>query len=307
MYCSQCGAPLAAGVQFCAACGAPAASGTTLPERVRPAVVTLLAVLKFIVGFAWLAVSLVCVVTAGRSTESLVPLLLAVFFFVLGTFAVVGGYGLWTLRRYGRFIQMAYSFVGLLGFPLQTLISVLILIYMFKPGVRILFSGKPVEQLTRDEQGHLRALSSSSTAAVVVGIAVAALVMVSFTGLMAAIAIPNLLNAIDRGKQKRTMADLRSIATAVEAYATDVNAYPSAASAAELRPFLEPTYIKTMPVLDGWSNAFEVESSATGYTLYSHGKDGVGGNCDQGETALYNDEICFVDGRFTRYPQGMVH
>ena len=52
------------------------------------------------------------------------------------------------------------------------------------------------------------------------------LIVVAIIGIIAAIAIPNLLNAIDRGKQKRTMADIRSVGTAVEAYAVDVNFYP---------------------------------------------------------------------------------
>ena len=32
------------------------------------------------------------------------------------------------------------------------------------------------------------------------------------------------MNAIDRGKQKRTMADIRAVATAVDSYAVDHNA-----------------------------------------------------------------------------------
>ncbi|MBZ5641051.1 MAG: prepilin-type N-terminal cleavage/methylation domain-containing protein, partial [Acidobacteriia bacterium] len=51
------------------------------------------------------------------------------------------------------------------------------------------------------------------------------LIVVAIIGIIAAIAIPNLLNAIDRGKQKRTMADIRSIGTAVESYAIDNNYY----------------------------------------------------------------------------------
>ena len=35
------------------------------------------------------------------------------------------------------------------------------------------------------------------------------LIVVAIIGIIAAIAIPNLLNAVDRSKQKRTMADLR--------------------------------------------------------------------------------------------------
>ena len=53
------------------------------------------------------------------------------------------------------------------------------------------------------------------------------LVVVAVIGIITAIAIPNLLNAIDKGKQKRSMVDIRSIGTAVEAYAVEFNCYPS--------------------------------------------------------------------------------
>ncbi len=49
------------------------------------------------------------------------------------------------------------------------------------------------------------------------------LIVVAIIGILAAIAIPNLLTAIQRSKQKRSMADIRSIATAWEARATDNN------------------------------------------------------------------------------------
>jgi type IV pilus assembly protein PilA len=54
------------------------------------------------------------------------------------------------------------------------------------------------------------------------------LIVVAIIGILAAIAIPNLLTAMQRSKQKRTMADMRSIATAWEARATDVNKYNAA-------------------------------------------------------------------------------
>ena len=56
------------------------------------------------------------------------------------------------------------------------------------------------------------------------------LIVVAIIGIIAAIAIPNLLNAIDRGKQKRTMADLRSMGTAIEEYSIDNNFYPDVSS-----------------------------------------------------------------------------
>jgi len=131
------------------------------------------------------------------------------------------------------------------------------------------------------------------------------LIVVAIIGIIAAIAIPNLLNAIDRGKQKRTMADMRSIGTAVEAYAVDNNVYPVAASAAVLAPLVSPIYIKTMPLVDGWNTTFVVASVATEYTISSNGKDATPGTCVNGTiTSLFSQDICFANGQFIQYPQG---
>ena len=130
------------------------------------------------------------------------------------------------------------------------------------------------------------------------------LIVVAIIGIIAAIAIPNLLNAIDRGKQKRTMADMRSIGTAIESYAVDNNVYPVAASNTVLAGLVEPIYIKKMPLVDGWNGPYQVASVTTTYTVHSFGKDGTGTTCTAGPTQLFNDEICFVAGQFIRYPQG---
>ena len=54
------------------------------------------------------------------------------------------------------------------------------------------------------------------------------LIVIAIIGILAAIAIPNLLNAVQRGKQKRTMVDMRALATAVEAYHVDNSIFPTA-------------------------------------------------------------------------------
>src|SRR3989454_791783 len=81
------------------------------------------------------------------------------------------------------------------------------------------------------------------------------LIVVAIIGIIAAIAIPNLLNAIDRSKQKRTMADIRSVGTAVEEYAIDNNFYPVQTTQGDLNPgingTIEPVYIKVAPSSDG--------------------------------------------------------
>src|ERR1043166_9510090 len=54
------------------------------------------------------------------------------------------------------------------------------------------------------------------------------LIVVAIIGILAAIAIPNLMTAVQRAKQKRTMVNIRNIATAWEACAGDLSKYNSA-------------------------------------------------------------------------------
>jgi len=130
------------------------------------------------------------------------------------------------------------------------------------------------------------------------------LIVVAIIGLLASIAIPNLLNALDKGKQKRTMSDLRSISTAVEAYAVDNTHYPIVSSVVAIKAVVDPIFIDTIPQYDGWSHDLQVEATSSQYTVYSQGKDGTGTNCTVGATSTFNDQICFVNGRFARYPEG---
>jgi general secretion pathway protein G len=105
------------------------------------------------------------------------------------------------------------------------------------------------------------------------------LIVVAIIGIIAAIAIPNLLNAIQRGKQKRTMADMRSIATAIEAFSVDNNRYPQGGSpVVAIQSSVEPRYIKKLPTKDAWNGEYDYQrgpqpSSAQTYTLISYGKD----------------------------------
>jgi general secretion pathway protein G len=125
-------------------------------------------------------------------------------------------------------------------------------------------------------------------------------------GIIAAIAIPNLLGAIDRGKQKRTMADMRSIGSAVEAYAVDQSRYPTSSDAGTLALAIAPGFIKTMPRNDGWSNEYVVDATGVSYTISSNGKDGTASGCAAGVIITQlNQDICFSHGGFIQYPQGM--
>ena len=135
------------------------------------------------------------------------------------------------------------------------------------------------------------------------------LIVVAIIGIIAAIAIPNLLNAIDRGKQKRTMADMRSLGTSIESYAVDNNFYPkgmASVGAAGVSTHVAPIYIKTVPTTDGWNNAWDVDSTGTGaeYTITSPAKDGTQGTQTGGQTGDFNCDILFANGQFFQWPQG---
>ncbi len=140
------------------------------------------------------------------------------------------------------------------------------------------------------------------------------LIVVAIIGIIAAIAIPNLLNAINRGRQKRTMADIRSIATAVESYQVDWNFYPKALAALSgLNGLVTPTYIKQIPQRDGWNQnmGFASDTNGTAYTLWSTAKAGTDASGTPtiihsgGATTDFSDDIIFVDGRYYQWPEGM--
>src|SRR5688500_2572428 len=98
------------------------------------------------------------------------------------------------------------------------------------------------------------------------------LIVVAIIGILAAIAIPNLLTAMQRSRQKRSMADMRTIASAWEARATDVNSYAAAGitwpdptvSIDTLTTTISPTYINKIPLYDGWGVKFQVGKTTEG-------------------------------------------
>ncbi|MBD3265309.1 prepilin-type N-terminal cleavage/methylation domain-containing protein [bacterium] len=55
------------------------------------------------------------------------------------------------------------------------------------------------------------------------------LIVVAIIGILAAIAVPNFLNAQVKAKVSRVYSDLRSLGTAIEMYRVDNNAYPGGA------------------------------------------------------------------------------
>jgi type II secretion system protein G len=135
------------------------------------------------------------------------------------------------------------------------------------------------------------------------------LIVVAIIGIIAAIAIPNLLNAIQRGRQKRTMADMRAVGTAVESYAVDNNKYPAGGSPlSEIQSNLEPRYIAQVPLQDAWNGFMDYLSSPSSspqvYSVESYGKNLTNEDYAVGTTTNFNNDIIFSQGLFTQYAEG---
>jgi type II secretion system protein G len=150
------------------------------------------------------------------------------------------------------------------------------------------------------------------------------LVALAIVGILVAIAVWNYHASIQRARQKRTMADMRSIATAWEGRATDVKSYNAAAagftmpaapiSFGEMNTLLVPTYIKVLPRIDGWGHPFDFAADqAVGsvtvadlYSLRSPGRDGVyATSYVLGGTTDFDCDIVYSGGSFVVYPEGL--
>ncbi|HEX9982097.1 MAG TPA: prepilin-type N-terminal cleavage/methylation domain-containing protein [Thermoanaerobaculia bacterium] len=144
------------------------------------------------------------------------------------------------------------------------------------------------------------------------------LIVVAIIGILAAIAIPNLLSAMTRAKQKRSMADIRQVAMGWESRSTETGGYSAAGLAvccdeavtvADMRQMLEPTFVRPpFPEKDGWARLydFRTDASAHSYSITSYGKDGIRqGTPDGGGTNSPDCDIIYSNGMFLQYPEGV--
>jgi general secretion pathway protein G len=260
--------------------------------------IILLAILDFVGGGMALLFALILFVLVAEKPV-LIPFVVG--FGVVGSLQIAAGIGLLKLQGYGRVIQIGFAIPGLLVFPVGTIVAGAVLWYLFRPHVRLLFSGRTAEQLSAAE---LEQLERASDVLPIVAVAVG-LMLVPFVGVISAIAIPNFLNAVDRAKQKRTMADMRTLASGIQAYAIDQDFYPHATSISELRPLIEPIYVVATPQMDAWGRPMIVLSSHTDYVIQSAGKDGVVEESPPlGATNSFNADIILSNGQFIQWPEG---
>ena len=153
------------------------------------------------------------------------------------------------------------------------------------------------------------------------------IVVVAIVGIIAAILIPALLDSIQRAKQKRTIADVRSIGLAWFGWVTDNAGAPSPGRAgstfdfgtltqmsfAELTDDLVPIYINELPDRDGWGHLLEFGRAERLDVLLpigirSPGRHGSFDSSTYDNDAFlvtdYDRDIVWLGGYFFTWPSG---
>jgi type II secretion system protein G len=149
------------------------------------------------------------------------------------------------------------------------------------------------------------------------------MVVLGVVGVLAAIAIANYGNAMNRARQKKSMADMRAVAIAWESRASDHGRYNAAGfdypanvyDGDDMVGHLTPTYIRTLPRDDGWENPFDFAADAVlgaaaevkTYAIRSRGRDNIaeGPTYTATQTTRFDCDIVFSNGNFVVYPAGV--
>ena len=149
------------------------------------------------------------------------------------------------------------------------------------------------------------------------------MLVLGIVGVLAAIALAAYGNAMNRTRQKKTMADMRAVAIAWESRASDHGKYNAAGfvypsntyTTAEMITHLTPTYIRTLPRVDGWENTLDFAADeALGavpevqtYAVRSRGRDNLaeGPTYTNTTTTRFDCDIVFSNGNFVVYPEGV--
>ncbi len=132
------------------------------------------------------------------------------------------------------------------------------------------------------------------------------LVVTVVIGVLAAISIISMIGALDRAKQRSTMADMRTISRAIEAYNVDTSLLPDdSGGLAALVPQMVPYSTSVLPIIDHWGKAYSYSRDNSGnYTLESFGKDGINGDDITLSTKLdFTLDLVIYNGVFVAGPE----
>ena len=202
--------------------------------------------------------------------------------------------------------QLLLSGFGVLAFPVGTVAHGLAFaLFAANRGVVALYSGRLRDAWFDDEKAALDRLRASHVATAAAGLSVLFVTAATVLGSVAVLVVPGVFPSSERGRQHRTLADMRAIAAAIESFAADHDDYLDAEDIGELRRALEPDYLRSFPSKDAWGHSFLFERFEDGgYRIRSYGKDGLPDDGFGGATETPDADIILEDGEFVQWPEG---
>jgi type II secretion system protein G len=127
------------------------------------------------------------------------------------------------------------------------------------------------------------------------------LIVVAIIGIIAAIAIPNFMDGIERSKQKKSCGEIRTMVIAMQSFCIDYGGYPNSSYNGLVEDtwptvfdlngeeVIFPDLIQSVPNYDGWKQSYQYFASPDGavpinglqgaqvvashYCVFSYGKD----------------------------------
>jgi type II secretion system protein G len=141
------------------------------------------------------------------------------------------------------------------------------------------------------------------------------LVVVAIIGIIASIAIPALLNALDRARQTTTVNRIKELGAFVEVYIMDFNEVGAPKVGDDIQALdalLQELEINEHSSIttDGWDNELilwtEAGMANRGYSISSYGSDSQPGPAPAtpGIVNFFDEDIIYVNGFFTQRPRG---
>ena len=286
--------------------GAGAEPGTFSGRREPlPAAVLLVALLDFVTAGVLTAGALGSLAFLGHPTLRAMAGLSIALSMLAGLY-VLSGIALLFRMPGARGRQMLLSGFGVLAFPVGTVAHGLAFaLFAANRGVAALYSGRPVDAWFDHDRAALDRLRRSHLPTAVAGLSVLFVAAVTVLGTVAILAVPGVLSSSERGRQHRTLVDMRAIAAAIESFAADHDDYLDAEDIGELRRALEPDYLRSFPSKDAWGHPFLFERFEDGgYRIRSYGKDGLPDDSPGGPTDAADADIILEDGEFVQWPKG---
>jgi type II secretion system protein G len=154
------------------------------------------------------------------------------------------------------------------------------------------------------------------------------LIVVAIIGIIASMLIPNMLDAMQKAKQKRTMADMRIVGGAMFSWLTDqvgaaaagqasttinLASYGGTKTVADLNTILIPNYLQDIPIKDGWKSPYDYYMNVVNphsknvMAIRSRGRDSQADTSNYTVTGFeptdYDRDVVWADGFMVRWPE----